>query len=475
MAIITPKGNIVAYSKDDELLKKYKFPNKQLAKFKNMWVHWALYKTYYVYDRLNKVYYLPKTAIQYMSEWDYADIKLPQERVIPELWNPKWLSLRPQQQKLIDDVKDRRFALLKARTWFGKSYVIAWLIAKYKTPTLIIVPKVEIAKWLYEKFEPMFWDNVIIYKWKDNIIKPITIIVSASFRKYWEQLNWKFDMLIFDEAHMDIFWKERIRAMALMHYTRLYWLTATPERDEIDSKYFEYIYWPIIEAEGDKKIDPLILYKIYSPNIVECWEHWNELITLLLEDDNRYIAMAYTIIETMSLPDRKMWIVFVDRLEIAEKIHIILQAVWFPSATYTSKTQNREKILKEMEEKKWVIVATYQTVGVWFDYPSLNTWFFYMTVKFKWTVKQAVWRILRKNTEEHKPLLVDWQDDLKSLKRQIRERIRTYKQTYNTYILPYDNVMLWRKDTLRLNMMYEEYIGKAKSALMNYKKIKEKA
>jgi len=310
MATLSKEWVVMAYDKNDELLKKYKFPNKQLAKFKNMWIHWAQFKTYYVYDRLHKIYYLPRTAMQYMNEWDYVDVKIPKYRMIPELWKPKWLSLRPQQQKMIDDIWDKKFALLKARTGFGKSYVIAWLIAKYKTPTLIIVPKIEIAKWLYKKLSPIYWDKVIVYKGKEKIVRPITIIVWASFRKYRTELNWYFDMLIFDEAHMDLFWKERIKSMALMNYTRLYWLTATPERDEIETKYFEYIYWPIIEAEKDKVVNPNILYKTFDLDIDESWEHWSELIQQLVDNDWRIMSMAYTIIETISLKSRHMWIVF---------------------------------------------------------------------------------------------------------------------------------------------------------------------
>ena len=473
MATLTSEWTIEAV-KWDEILKKYKFPNKQLQKYKNMWIQWAQYYTYYMYNRLKQHYVLPRTALKYMSKWDYNKDKLPKETIIPELWKAEWLQLRPQQQKLIDDIWDLKFALLKAKTWFGKSYVIAWLIKKFKIKTLIVVPKIEIAKWLYQKFLSMYGDNVSIFNWTKPKITPIMIIVWASFRKYWEDLNWKFDMLIFDEAHMDMFWKERIKALCYMQYTRLYWLTATPERKEIDSKYFENIYWPIIEAETEKRVEPTILYKQYNSFIDEWWDYWAELLQQLVDDDDRIIDMAYTIIETMSLSTRHMWIIFVDRVEMAEKINIILQAVWFPSYTYTSKTQNRDEILKEMEEKRWVIVATYQTVWVGFDYGALDTGFFYMNIKFQWTVKQAVWRILRKNTEDHKPILIDWQDNVRSLKSQSRERLKAYKQTFSTTtILPYNSVMLWINNISRLNMTVEEYFGKAQLAMKNYKKQKE--
>ncbi len=48
-----------------------------------------------------------------------------------------------------------------------------------------------------------------------------------------------------------------------------------------------------------------------------------------------------------------------------------------------------------------------------------------MFVKFKWTVKQAIWRILR---WADNPILVDFQD--KNLYNQVRERIQAYKEEF---------------------------------------------
>ena len=465
---------LITTEKGSKLLNKYIFPNKQLQKFKNMGIHWQPYYKYCVYDRTFKHYNLPRTALKYLPD-KYNKLKY-LETPYPELAQTTWLQLRPQQQKILDDIWDKRFALIQARTWFGKSYVIAWLIKKYMLKTLVVVPKKEIAKWLYEKFKDIYWDKVEVFNWKKMNIAPITIIVSASFRKYWWQLDWKFDMLIFDEAHMDLFGKERIKAMCYMHYTRLYWLTATPERDEIDSKYFENIYWPIIKADKDKNIIPSIYYKKYKPKYIdEWWLHWSEFIQQLIDDEDRTVEMVKTIIEVMSLKDRHMWIIFVDRLEMVKKISILLNVAWFPAREYTSKTQNRDEILKDMEEKRWVIVATYQTVWVWFDYPPLDTGFFYMNIKFKWTVKQAVWRILRKTDDSHKPILIDWQDATGNLYWQTRERIKAYKETFNNVsILDYNTIRkwtvnVWTKDMLRMNMTEEEFIGKAKSILRNLK------
>ena len=66
------------------------------------------------------------------------------------------MSLRPCQQTAVDNLfqywaKSSKPCLISAPTAFGKSHVIADIVSRAKTPTLILQPTKEILEQNYEK------------------------------------------------------------------------------------------------------------------------------------------------------------------------------------------------------------------------------------------------------------------------------------------------------------------------------------
>lgn len=407
---------------------KCKIKNTKYEQQKKQWFYSNPYHNYIVATHDN-TYFYPKWLYRHVEKCLYK-----------ERWD-LWLymnvdfswDLFGRQEKIINKAIENRSSLLVSPTGSWKSFIIMWLINKTKMKTLVVVPTQEIMKWLYNKFTE-FLDCKIwrIWAWHDDI-QDITIIISASFNNKWQELNWKFSQLIFDEAHEWLTSQHRIYQMCLFRCDRLYGLTATPERDDIDIDWFSIIYWEIIDS-WIEVVKPDITYILYNNPSWVCLD-WQDKLDHIYSDPERLENQAGLVHDIMELW-RSMWLVLVWVKEQARELVKLINKEWCFAMEYTGdvKSEDRDWILKEVEKNKWVMVATYQTVGTGFDYPALDTCFYYCPVKFQGRVKQAVGRILRKKEWKNKPLLVDWTD--KIIQYQGYSRHRLYDDFFDTKAIP---------------------------------------
>ena len=90
--------------------------------------------------------------------------------------------------------------------------------------------------------------------------------------------------------------------------------------------------------------------------------------------------------------------------------------------------QMKESIRNEALTKD-IIIGTYQMVSEGFDVSKLDTLVFCTP---KVSIEQAVGRILRKQTYEYEPLIIDIVDNMKTFKNQSYSRNRFYKKNNYT-------------------------------------------
>lgn len=353
--------------------------------------------------------------------------------------------LREDQQRVLKELENRTEWLIIAWTWWGKTYAIAWLINQKKVKTLVVVPKKSIAEWewwMIKTFQNIFWsERVSQFTWDKQEMNDITVVLWPTFNKYRKELAHHFWMLIIDEAHLNFIsvWKKkkgseftnRLDVYNLFPCKYFFGLTATPESDFVKPETFELVFWDKVQG-GAVKMLPQIKYIKYKTWITWFLD-WADCIEQIYWDEERLEQQCIAIQETMK--DRKMWVVFLDRIELVDKITENLNNRWVFARWFSSKTKDREIILKEVEDNKWVIVATYQTLWVGFNYPTIDTGFYYCPVKFKWTVKQMVGRILRTQEWKLEPILIDWVDDI--IWFQWNQRKKAYKEEYGIEPIKY--------------------------------------
>lgn len=337
--------------------------------------------------------------------------------------------LRPKQKEAVEKLLQYNYGIMLSWVGSGKSYMIAAIAETYEWRTLVIAPKKEIAKWLLSKFKELWLEAEIFDKKKfdeDNLPK-ILIMVSKSVNLYWEELHldYYYKQVLIDEVHMELT-KNRIHFFIHYKYNKIYWFTWTPELNNFPSEALFVLFNNTIVDSWIWPQSPELY--IYTYPRKQYWaEDWAELVEMMYWDKDRLCKFVQMVVEVMKKEDRKMWIVFVDRKDIAEALAYAITECWVEAKAYTGKlsSKKRTEALEYLTKHKGVMVATYQTVWTWFDWPPLNTAFYFMFVKFKAQVKQAVWRILR---WAENPEYYDFQD--MSLYWQTRERTQAYREMW---------------------------------------------
>ena len=374
-------------------VKKLKLYNK--PKWKNIWY-------------LPRIYILPKQNKDKI--------------VIPKF-------LRPKQKIAVANLLENNYWILLSWVGSGKSYMIGAIAQEYNGNTLVVVPKKEIAKWLKEKFDSLWIENCLFDSKKFDIRNPpkVLIMVQKSVNLYWEKLSLDkvYKQVLIDEIHME-FTKNRIDFFVNYQYEKIYWFTWTPELNNYSSLALYKIFNNVSVNSWIWPKDPDIYTYLYTDSKYNA-EDWQELVTQMYWDKQRLCTFVQLVSYVMK-QNRNMWIIFVDRKDIAEWLAFALNKVWVKAVAYTGSlsSKKRQETLEYLTEVKWVMVATYQTVWTWFDHPPLDTAFYFMFVKFKAQVKQALWRILR---WADKPVYVDFQDI--NLYNQRKEREKAYMEMWS--------------------------------------------
>ena len=384
---------------------------KELNPFNPWWI-----KTLKLYEkpRNKDVWYIPRTYILKKESQDTI--------TVPDF-------LRPQQKTAVSKLLENNYWMLLSWVGSGKSFMMAAIAQVYNWHTLVIAPKTEIAKWLYEKFKDL-WLEVEKFdskKFSLDSSPKILIMVQRSVDMYWEKLSLDkiYKQVLIDEIHMN-FTKNKINFFINYQYDKIYWFTWTPELNNYSATALYKIFNNVSVDSWIWPKDPEIytyLYKDWNYNA----EDWQELVTQMYWDKDRLCTFVQTVVYVMS-KNRNMWIVFVDRKDIAEWLAFALEKAGVPAIAYTWKlsSKKRQEALDHLTKVKGVMVATYQTVWTWFDHPPLDTAFYFMFVKFKAQVKQALGRILRGSDN---PIYVDFQDN--NLYNQRREREKAYMEMWS--------------------------------------------
>jgi len=382
--------------------------NKDFEKIKAMWGWTNKYFNFYHKPKNERYARYPKWLLTKIQDLYYVPMKTDAIR-----YDFNW-TLREWQQKVVEQCWKTNLIIAPTGRW--KSWLIAGLIKKNCVKTLIVCPKKDIARWLIEKFTEIFWESKVwLFDSKkiDDGFKDIMVIVWPSFNKYYKELNGKFGMLVIDEAHMGLTSKLRIESLCCFQCDYQYWLTATPIRDEVSDDVFDVVYGEriVVEATVNKPTIKLYKYDKYIRSFLD----WHDLMKKMREDKQRFNEMKNIVIETMK--GRTMGIIFCDTHEMVDNLVWLLQWEIY-AESYTGKSKDREDILNRVENNNGVMV-----------YPPLDTGFYFIpNIKFSAAQIQMVGRILRTSDWKKKPLLVDFAD--MTLKKQNRERYKTYKEIY---------------------------------------------
>lgn len=381
--------------------------------------HWNFLKKINLYKYKGRKYYIPRTF-----GLNYLEVSLPEPDTL--------VALYPQQAKAVELLLQQPYGLMASGVGSGKTYMIASIAERLPVKPLIIAPKREIAAQLERNLKRILPHYRIKWIQKEKDITKdveIAIMVQRSVDLYRRErkLDQHFPALLIDEIHMN-FTKNRVELATFYKYKYFYWSTWTVALSERDDMALPALFANRVVNSGLRPTPPRI-YTVSLPRTPSIAEDWHEKKPELLRSPIRNIGVLQVVHQVMQRPDRKMGIMFVDTVDYAKAMAWALNQLGIAAEPYIWEVplEKRREILMRLTEKRGVMVATYQTAGVGFDHPPLNTAFYNMFVKFEWTVAQAVWRILR--WAENPELWDFWEPSL----------YHQNKNKYNAYLKEYGN------------------------------------
>jgi superfamily II DNA or RNA helicase len=352
-------------------------------------------------------------------------------------------SLRDYQEKIISEIipkiKDFGGGLLSIPTGRGKTILAVKLACELKLKTLFIVHKtffLEQTKEKYEQFSNakigILQQNTIDIEDKDVVIGMLQSICS---RDYGEKIMGQFDLVIFDECH-HMSSREFSKALTKIMPVYTVGLSATPKRSDGLEKVFHWYAGPMLYQElaamkhkvhvktinfdikhhkfkniVNKK--GMVLLPIIVTNLTEINERNNLIIKEILD-----LKVAEPERKFLILSGRREHLNLLAKM-IIEKCPGLSDEVGF----YVGGMKKDD--LKNASEKS-IIFATFEMASEGLDILALDTLFMLTP---KGNVNQACGRILRKQFDEYEypPLIVDFVDQIESVKRLAMIRMKLYK------------------------------------------------
>jgi superfamily II DNA or RNA helicase len=390
-------------------------------------------KPFKLFTKDKNYYYLPRNwAIQKFGE--PKEIKFNSKILINIEFKGKLRDYQIEIQKQIDEKFKKGYGggILCIPPGGGKTVCAINAITKFKVKTLIIVHKTFLLDQWVERLRQYTNASIGIIKQdkfdienRDVVIGMLQTVIS---RNYNEELN-IFDMVIFDEAHhlgAEVFSKVMQKTQA----PYLLGLTATPEREDKLEKVFYYYLGDIIYRSNKIKYTNALINVYYFKSDDEKFKkeiikynkkiNMSKMITNLTEiqERNEYI---FNIIKNIleKEPNRKIFILTNRRNHIDELKNLLNE---YDIGIYIG---GMKKAALALSEEKQIIIGTYEMASEGLDIPDLDT--LIMTTP-KSNITQSIGRIMRKESYDNIPLIIDIVDKIDIFYAMYNKRKKIYQE-----------------------------------------------
>ena len=319
--------------------------------------------------------------------------------------------LRPEQKKAVKALAEHDMGILSATTAFGKTVVGAWIIAKRKTNTLILVHRQQLMDQWKERLSVFLNIPVkeigLVGSGKSKVGGKVHIAMLQSlFRKgEVKDLVQEYGQIIVDECHhISAFSFEQVMKQVKAKY--ILGLTATPLRKDGHHPIIIMQCGPIrhqVSAKDAVKERPFdhvvkLRYTDFSMPGEGKDFHISQLYSELAKDPGRNEMILGDVSAAMNegrnpliLTERTQHTDYLaDRLKEAGKNVIVLKGGM-------GRKEHRDVFeqVRSDDGKERVIIATGRYIGEGFDDSRLDTLFLAMPISWQGTLQQYVGRLHR--------------------------------------------------------------------------------
>jgi len=361
-------------------------------------------------------------------------------------WNNKNISLefkgnlRDYQKDIMDvvipKIKKDKGGMICVGCGKGKTCMALYLAMILKKKTLVIVHKTFLLNQWVERIEQftnakvgIIMQDKVETEGKDIVIG---MLQSISKGKYDKSLFQDFGFTIFDEAHHA---PSRFFSKSLPLITSEYCLalSATPKRND---KLEKVLYWymgNILYRDPDEIISRDVLVKMYHYNSTNKDFKVAKLPFTgepnLPKTTNRICKLTkrnkliIDIIEEILEEDNRHILILSDRIAHLEELKGLLDEKQITESDFYI-GRMKQKDLDKAKDKP-VLFGSYSMASEALDIPTLNC---LIMVTSRRNVEQSVGRILRQQSSEIQPLIIDIADELYCLKSQANARTKYYQK-----------------------------------------------
>ncbi|PIE56242.1 MAG: helicase [Desulfobulbus propionicus] len=332
-------------------------------------------------------------------------------------------TLRPYQQKGVEQVLRHSFGVLEAATGSGKTIMALALIAARQQPALVLVHSRE-----------------LMYQWQERIhaflgvdagqagdgrvdLKPVTVAVVNTARKRVAELSRHFGHVVVDECHRvpASLFTDVVAGLDSMY---MLGLSATAFRREDGMTAVIYIYMgdllhrvesEELEASG-AVLRPELIQRPTSFRYGYRGQY-ARLIKALALNEERNRLIAADVRRLLAAGHQGTILVVSDRVAHCQELaRYIDEPALTAVLTGQQGTEERTATVARVRNGEVrVLVATLQLIGEGFDCPGLSTLLLATPIKFEGRLLQVVGRILRPDSgkqarvydyiDEHIPVL----------------------------------------------------------------------
>lgn len=361
--------------------------------------------------------------------------------------NDMFEAIKAEQDYVLSEVMKQDTGLIVMKTARWKSHVVMRITNNFQGKTLVVCHNQKTLKEMQASFKKNMDYEVWLYYANKKDIKDITVTTKQSLTQNIEKFVGKFSVVLIDEADQWLGWKQKpkgnaismISVLCLIDCDRLYGLTGTPDREDMNQQDLELLYGKTIRLVGQKNnwynYIPEIKQYIYTSETAFSYENIEDARQQIIGDDIRFYLQSQLIIREYNKDSFNYGIIMLDRVEQEANYYynkFIEKNPEINTGLITGKTKEKDDdilIEKMKADGKGIIFCTKGKMGRGVDIPLLDCIFMYFPGNLPSSVIQAVGRILRIYWEK-KPIVFDWHDNYGMFKHQGKRRIASYKKEY---------------------------------------------
>lgn len=347
-------------------------------------------------------------------------------------------TLRDDQVKALDDLKQLPVGIMHASTGVGKSYMILHTAATIQRKTLIFVNATTTLSAMVKRCQSFIGVTPVVYGWTKKYKSTTDQIHIAMINSAHNVKLLDFWCILADECDLYVSTDIRQKVWFNVSPDYQYAFSATMKVNMQEERLIHLYYWDIHAKILEQNFIPkikVINTRYRCPFPLDKNADHSKLQTHISQDVDRNNLIVQTIYDTLPKTETKKGLVLTKRTEQTYALQALLEAKGIKTHVIVGEVSEEDR--KEIDAK---ILATEETVvligaekilGRWYDMPPLQSVYIVFPNRFSENLLQLAGRVLRLYPGKTYAQVFDFVDDFnKALRSQFYARKRVYKKTY---------------------------------------------